>query len=204
MAENSVLILKVLMLGMCILVVAAATVSGSDTKRSQSSRGPLTPLPAGDDPDSVGPGAFSVKALDWSAGPAAVWFTPPISPPNLEERNQLARQFLAERLAIWKQRMKLEDWRISIVLARHKASTPGQSGTISWNRATRSAKVSVLDASHYYLPCDEMLTQMEGTLVHELVRLALASAPRSEAHLAHEEYSINRLTETLISLDRQS
>jgi hypothetical protein len=111
----------------------------------------------------------------------AAWMTTPISPPHVEERNRLAKQFLAEKLTVWQERMELEDWRISIALFRSQESHTGPSGKIRWNRADRTAVISVLDASQYYLPFDQMLTEMEATLVNKLVRLELASIPRSEA-----------------------
>jgi hypothetical protein len=181
MAENATVILKVLMLGICILVVVAACASGSDTARSKSPRSSqLTPA-VDDDQVPTEPGSLRVKALDWSAGPVAVWMTTPISPPHVEERNRLAKQFLAEKLTVWQERMELEDWRISIALFRSQESHAGPSGKIQWNRADRSAVISVLDASQYYLPFGEMLIEMEATLVNELVRLNLASIPRSQA-----------------------
>jgi hypothetical protein len=169
------MILKVLMLGMCILVVAAASVGGSEARRSRPLRGSRFTLAVNNAHNPADPGASAVQALDWSAGTAAVCGTPPISPPDVEERNRLAKRFLAERLQVWKQRMKLEDWKISIVLSHSQESYAGPSGQLRRNSANRSAVVSVLDASRYYLPFDEMLTEMEATLVQELVRLG----PRS-------------------------
>jgi hypothetical protein len=173
-AENATMILKVLMLGMCILVVAAASVGGSEARRSRPLRGSRFTL-ANNAHNPADPGASAVQALDWSAGTAAACETPPISPPDVEERNRLAKRFLAERLQVWKQRMQLESWQISIVLSRSRESYTGSSDQLRWNKANRSAIVSVLDASQYYLPFDEMLTEMEATLVQELVRLG----PRS-------------------------
>jgi hypothetical protein len=120
------------------------------------------------------------------------------------ERAETAKRFVHQKLAVWQQRLHLEDWRISIVMARRNEMRPQTRGKIRWDKSKKSAVISVLDASCYGMALPEMLADMEFTIVHELIHLALASLPRSEASRRSEEEAVNRLTEALLGLDRQS
>lgn len=120
------------------------------------------------------------------------------------ERAETAKRFVHEKLAVWQQRLHLEDWRISVLMARRSELRPQTRGKIRWDKAKKSAVISVLDTSGYRMPLPEMLADMEFTIVHELIHLTLASLPRSEASRRSEEVAVNRLTEALLGLDRQS
>ena len=119
------------------------------------------------------------------------------------DQRQLAILFADERLAVWRKYLKLEDWRISVVMTRRSDLKPKTRGHIRWDKGKKSAVICVLDASDYQLPLPEMFDDMEFTIVHELVHLELASLPRSEASRSSEEHAVNRLTEALLMLDRQ-
>ena len=114
-----------------------------------------------------------------------------------------AEQFLNERLSVWQGFLGLNDWRISIVMTRRSELKPRTRGQIKWDKDKKSAVLAVLDASDYELPISEMLTDMEFTVVHELVHLELASLPRSEASRSSEEHAVNRIAEALLRLNHQ-
>jgi hypothetical protein len=145
------------------------------------------------------------KALDSSAEPEETGsVTQIVSPQNVQEQDRLAQVFLSDRLAVWQERMKLEDWRISIVLTRRDDLKVRTLGGIRWDKTNKIAVMSVLDASDYRLPFQQMLGDMEFTLVHELVHLELASLPRSEASRSTEEHAVNQIAEAaLLGLDRK-
>ena len=124
--------------------------------------------------------------------------------PSVSEQSQLARDFINDRLAVWRRRLKLEEWRISIVMTRHSDLKPKTLGGIRWDKTKKSAVLWVLDASDYQLPFREMLDDMELTIVHELVHLELASLPRSEAGRSSEEHAVNGIAEALLGLDRKT
>ena len=124
------------------------------------------------------------------------------SPTTPVEQGQFCRRFVAEKVAVWRQRLKLEDWQISVVMIQRSALKPGTLGGIRWDKRKKSAVISVLDPAEYRLPLPEMLDDMEFTIVHELVHLELASLPRSEASRSKEEHAVNRLAEALLGLDR--
>ena len=125
---------------------------------------------------------------------------PSISSP---ERAAIAGSFAAERLWVWQKRLKLEDWNISIKVARSTELKPKTLGNIHWDAEQKTAVIRVLDPVDYDLPADKILPDIEFTVVHELIHLELASLPRSEASRREEEHAVNRIADALLTLDRQ-
>ena len=120
-----------------------------------------------------------------------------------EEQTRFSARFAGERLARWQQRLKLEEWNITITMTRRSELKPKTLGGIRWDKRKKTASISVLDPSEYRLPFAQVLDDIELTIVHELVHLGLASLPRSEASRSSEEHAVNRMAEALISLDRR-
>jgi hypothetical protein len=127
---------------------------------------------------------------------------PPEPRPDAQERGELARRFVNEKLDEWRHRLGLEDWRISGVMTRRSELKHGTRGMVRWDKRKRSAVVWVMDAADYRVPVHEMLDDMEFTVVHELLHVALASLPRSEASRRSEEQAVNQIAEALLSLAR--
>ncbi len=121
---------------------------------------------------------------------------------SVAERAEVAKHYVDERLAAWQHRLKLQEWRISVVMTRRDDLKPKTLGGIKWDKPKKAATICVLDPSDYRLPVPEMLDDIEMTIVHELVHLKLASLPRSEASRSSEEYAVNGLAEALLALDR--
>lgn len=119
------------------------------------------------------------------------------------DRVQFVGRFIEEKLALWQQRLKLENWKIAVAMSRRTDLKPKTLGGIRWDKGKKSAAMAVLDPSEYRLPFGEMLADIEFTIVHELVHLELASLPRSEASRSSEEHAVNQITEALLLLDRQ-
>ncbi|HLK50596.1 MAG TPA: hypothetical protein VKT49_20790 [Bryobacteraceae bacterium] len=115
---------------------------------------------------------------------------------------RIAETYVTERLSVWQQRLKLQDWKISIVMAHPTDLKPKTLGNIHWDADKKSAVIRVLDASDYRLACRDMLDDMEFTVVHELIHLELSSLPRSEASRRDEEYAVNQIADALLALDR--
>jgi hypothetical protein len=122
--------------------------------------------------------------------------------PTPVEASQIAYQYAVERLAVWQRRLKLEDWRISVLPARSTELKPKTLGAIRWDKGKKTATIWVLDPADYQLPFREMLDDMELTVVHELVHLELASLPRSQASRSTEERAVNGFADALLALDR--
>lgn len=111
---------------------------------------------------------------------------------------QFSQQFLDEKLDCWQKRLKLENWRVSIVITRRDHLKPKTLGGIQWDRGKQTATIAVMDPADYAVPMAEMLADMEFTIVHELIHLELASLPRSGASRTNEELAVNRLTDALL------
>lgn len=119
------------------------------------------------------------------------------------EPGQLAQRLMDERLAVWRQRLKLEDWKISVVMARRSSLEPNTTGGIRWSKSKKSAIILLLDPFDYTLPFRQMLDEMELTMVHQLVHLDLASLPHSQASRNNEEHAVTGIAEVLVGLDRK-
>jgi hypothetical protein len=88
-------------------------------------------------------------------------------------------------------------------LVRRSSLKPKTLGGIRWDKGKKSAVMWVLDPADYRMSCQEMLDDMELTIVHELLHLELASRRRSEASRSSEEHAVNRIAEAFLKLDRQ-
>jgi len=130
-------------------------------------------------------------------------FDTPSTALSAGQQSQIARQYVTERLAFWQQRLKLDDWRISVVSARRSELKPNTLGAIRWDKTKKSAVIWVLDPSEYQTPFRATLDDMELTIVHELVHLELTSLPRSEASRSNEEHAVNGIAEALLGLYRE-
>jgi hypothetical protein len=127
---------------------------------------------------------------------------PSLDPP-LSEYGQRAQQFVDGKLTLWQQRLKLEGWRISVVMARGSDMPPKTMGGIRWDKGKKSAVIWVLDPSDYRLPFREMLDDMELTVVHELVHLDLASLPHGQASRGSEEQAVSGIAQAMLGLDHR-
>lgn len=124
-------------------------------------------------------------------------------PSSAQERAEVAVSYVNERLAVWQQRLNLQDWKISIVMAHQSELKPKTLGNIHWESDKKTAVIRVLDASDYKIPFRETLDDMEFTVVHELIHLELSSLPRSDASRREEEHAVNQITDALLKLDRK-
>jgi len=127
----------------------------------------------------------------------------PATDVSQHECAQIAQSYVVERLAVWQQRLKLDDWKISVIMSHPSDLKPKTLGNIHWDADKKSAIIRVLDASDYQLSCRDMLDDMEFTVVHELIHLELSSLPRSDASRRDEEYAVNQITDALLRLDRR-
>ncbi|MBZ5579505.1 MAG: hypothetical protein LAP40_23340 [Acidobacteriia bacterium] len=125
------------------------------------------------------------------------------SDPATQSCDSRAGAFLAGRLEVWQQRLKLDGWKISVFLSDPSTLKPDTLGNIHWDADKKTAVIRVLDAEHYTLACPEALNDMEFTIVHELIHLELSSLPRSQASRRDEEHAVNQIADALLKLDRQ-
>lgn len=126
--------------------------------------------------------------------------------PTGSERAAQAQSFAAEKLAYWQKRLSLEDWKVSVEVVRLSELKPRTLGNIHWDTDKKTAVIRVLDPADYRLPAEDVLPDIEFTVVHELIHLELAPvlAPlqRNEANRRDEEHAVNQMTDALLRLDR--
>ncbi|MEO8596581.1 MAG: hypothetical protein ABI759_24905 [Candidatus Solibacter sp.] len=126
--------------------------------------------------------------------------------PPANERTAIAERYANEKLFAWQRRLNLADWSISIVVARSTDLKKNTVGNIKWDRDKKTALIRVLDPVDYKLPFEDVLRDIEFTVVHELIHLemspVLADLNRTDANRMEEEYAVNHMTEAFLKLDR--
>ena len=122
------------------------------------------------------------------------------------ERKLLAERFASERLWVWQKRLNLQEWNLSVVASRANELKPKTVGNIHWDREKKTAVIRVLDPADYHMPFDEMLRDIEFTVVHELIHLemvpVLSDLQRTQENRREEEHAVNHMAEALLKLDR--
>jgi len=124
-----------------------------------------------------------------------------------QERTALVQSFATEKLSGWQKRLNLEDWKISVQVARASELKARTLGNIHWDTDKKTATIHVLDPADYKLPFPDILADIEFTVVHELIHLELAPvlAPlqRNDANRREEEHAVNHMTDALLQLERR-
>jgi len=114
--------------------------------------------------------------------------------------------FAAEKLWSWQIRLHLQDWKVSVEVARASELKPRTLGNIHWDTDQKIAVIHVLDPADYHLAFPDMLQDIEFTVVHELIHLELAPvlAPLqlNDANRRDEEHAVNQMAGALVRLDR--
>ena len=122
------------------------------------------------------------------------------------ERTMVVERYAAERLAVWQKRLNLQDWNISLVVSRATELKPKTLGNIHWDSDKKTATLRVLDPADYKLAFNEMLQDVEFTVVHELIHLELSPVlsplQRNDANRREEEHAVNHMADALLKLDR--
>jgi len=103
-------------------------------------------------------------------------------------------------LRMWQARLALTDWNVEVRIVRSSELNPDTLGHLKWNAGDHTATIKVLSPLDYDLPADEIPSDMERTVVHELVHLQLSVLPRNGSKIT-EEQVVNRITEALLQLD---
>lgn len=133
----------------------------------------------------------------------------PPSESQTSDQDKVAEFYVRQKLVLWQNRLKLQDWNISLVVSHPADLRPGTLGNIRWDADDKTARIRVLSASDYHTPFQATLEDMEFTVVHELIHLEFSGVTRNEESRSAEsrtaeEEAVNRMAETLLSLDRQN
>ncbi len=134
---------------------------------------------------------------------------PPVS---LADPTAAAQAFCQAKLGLWQKRLKLNRWKISLSIVRENELMPDTWGDIFWHGFAKTAAIRVLSPLDY--PADwqirEIREKEEGTVVHELLHLALRPIPKdkrknqSDKENEAEERVVNQLRDALVALDQGS
>ena len=144
---------------------------------------------------------FSFSILGFAAEHTAG--VPPHQGFHADDREARAQIFVKAKLQFWQQRLNLQKWEINAQLVRNTSLKPKTLGNIHWDAETMQATIDVQSSYDYNLPFQQMLDDMEFTVVHELVHLQLSSLPRSEASRSAEEHAVNEITQALLNLAKR-
>lgn len=124
---------------------------------------------------------------------------------------ELAEQTRAEQQPIldamvqkWARILRLQDWDITIAMVdKRDLSLENVAGEISWNREHQQAEIRIMDPSQR--PADMMETDIEETVIHELLHLHACPFDTFEVDSAEYyalELFINRVSQALLKLER--
>lgn len=103
---------------------------------------------------------------------------------------------------LWQKRLDLGEWSITTVIVRSSDLKPDTLGNLKWNTGNRSAIVKVLNPLDYELPASEIPTDIEYTILHELIHLQLSVLPHDGSSKMTEEKVVNRISEALFQLEK--
>ena len=103
---------------------------------------------------------------------------------------------------LWQKRLDLGEWNITTLIVRVSDLKPDTLGNLKWNTGNRSAVVKVLNPLDYELPPNEIATDIEYTIVHELIHLQLSVLPHDGSSKLIEEKVVNRISEALFQLEK--
>lgn len=119
-----------------------------------------------------------------------------------------ADQFVHDKLALWQDRLHLQDWTIAVIVSHPGDLRRGTLGNVHWDAEKKTAKIRVLSPSDYHRTYKAALDDIEFTIVHELIHLELMPVThneenRSAGSRSAEEDAVNRIAASLLQLDRK-
>ncbi len=102
----------------------------------------------------------------------------------------------------WQKRLDLSEWKVTTLIVRVSDLKPDTLGNLKWNSSEKTAVIKVLNPLDYDLPPTEIPTDIEYTIVHELIHLQLSVLPHDGGSKMVEEKVVNRIGEALFQLEK--
>ena len=102
----------------------------------------------------------------------------------------------------WLKRLDMGEWNVTTLIVRVSDLKPDTLGNLKWNSSNKTAVVKVLNPLDYELAAAEIPTDIEYTIVHELIHLQLSVLPHDGSMKMTEEKVVNRLSEALFQLEK--
>jgi hypothetical protein len=114
----------------------------------------------------------------------------------------VSKEQVHDWLHLWQKRLHLEDWKVEVRIVRIWDLEQGTLGHIDWSAAHKTAVIKVLNPADYELPKDKVPTDMELSIVHELVHLRLSALPLNKSSRNAEEQVVSMIANALVDLER--
>lgn len=118
----------------------------------------------------------------------------------------LTQEQLQEKLVYWQEKLRLQDWILSVRIVRAKEMNAEYAAQVNWVLSKKMASIYILDQIDY--PDDCMGERdMENDLVHELLHLHFAPlsdhfSNNSDIYSTFEEQAIESISFGLIEAER--
>ena len=104
---------------------------------------------------------------------------------------------LDHQLKSWQKRLGMEDWRLSVRLVRQGELEKNSWGNAEWDPKGKTGTISVLDPADYNLRGADLKTDMECTIVHELVHIQVGAFDAPNENM--REDVVNRIMTALMN-----
>jgi hypothetical protein len=104
---------------------------------------------------------------------------------------------LDRQLKTWQKRLGLDEWNLTLRLARQSEIDRNSWGASEWDPASKTGTISVLDPRDYNLKGGELRLDMECTIVHELVHIQVSPLSAPNEHV--REDVVNKIMMALLN-----
>jgi hypothetical protein len=104
---------------------------------------------------------------------------------------------LDRQMKTWQKRLGLEEWNLTLRLARQSEIDRNSWGASEWDPYSRTGTISVLDPRDYNLKGGELKLDMECTIVHELVHIQTSPLSAPNDHV--REDVVNKIMMALLN-----
>jgi hypothetical protein len=104
---------------------------------------------------------------------------------------------LDRQMKTWQKRLGLEEWNLTLRLARQSEIDRNSWGASEWDPASKTGTISVLDPRDYNLKGGELRLDMECTIVHELVHIQVSPLSAPNQHV--REDVVNKIMVALLN-----
>jgi len=114
----------------------------------------------------------------------------------------LSEEELQALLVEWQERLRLQDWRLTVQFARYHELGEGKAGNIEWNIERRGARIKVLAEAD--VAPDGLIVNPEHVLVHELLHILWCHYDADGVENTLFEQALNTTADALVALKREA
>ncbi len=100
-------------------------------------------------------------------------------------------------MKFWQKRLGLDEWSFVLRVVRQSEIERNSWGAAEWDPEAKTGIISVLDPRDYNLKGEELKTDMECTIVHELVHIQVS--PLAAHDEGQREEVVNKIMAALMN-----